>query len=265
VEAGGETLWLDPDLRLAPFATIPSTVLDVDALVLPDPGEEPAAARTPAVGGVEERREADVRIAIEPDGGATVEGEERYTGAAGAAAKEAVERLDASERRQVVEGMLAQGFRGLSLDEAVWLGEDQAEAPLAIRWRGKVPRLARRTEAGLVVDAAILPARLGARYVQMATRETPLLVAVPERVVQRVELVAPRGHAPAAAEPRSLRSEFGTFSRIERVEGRTLVRVDRLELLRGRISPDRFPAFAAFVAGVDAIQESPATIRVERE
>jgi tetratricopeptide (TPR) repeat protein len=260
VEAGGETAWLDPSLRVAPFGAIPSSVLDVEALLLPEPGEEPQVVRTPGRAPVEERREVVARIALDADGGATIEGEDRYHGAAGAAAKAAIERLDASDRRQVVEGMLARSFRGVSLSEAAMLGEDDPEAPLVIRWRGKVPQLARAANGGLVLDAPLLPARLGARFVQVAARGTPLLLQIPERSLQRVEIVAPEGLAPVASQARSVESPFGTFARTDRVAGRTLVREERLELSRGRVAPDRYAEFAAFAGAVDAAQEQALAI-----
>jgi len=267
VEAGGETAWLDPGLRVAPFGAIPSTVLDVEALVLPEPGEEPEVVRTPARAAVEERREVVVRIALDAGGGAAVEGEDRYLGAAGAAAKAAVERLGASERRQVIESMLARSFRGVTLDEAVMLGEDDPEAPLVIRWRGRTPRFATVSSPGeggagarLSLDAPVLPDRLGARFVQVAARKTPLVLQIPERSVQRMEIVAPEGYAPAAAPPRTVESPFGAFSRADRVEGRTLVREAKLELARGRIAPERYPEFAAFAGAVDAVQEETMAI-----
>lgn len=260
VEAGGETVWLDPGLRVAPFGALPSTVLDVEALLLPEPGEAPEVVRTPARAPVEERREVVARIVLDADGGAAVEGEDRYHGAAGAAAKAAVERLDAADRRQVIEGMLARSFRGVALSEAAMVGEDDPEAPLVIRWRGRVPRLARPADGGLALDAPLLPARLGARFVQVAARATPLLLQIPERSSQRLEIVAPEGLLPAAAEATAIEGPFGAFSRTERVEGRTLVREETLDLARGRIPPDRYPDFAAFAGAVDAAQERPLAI-----
>jgi hypothetical protein len=259
VEAGGEPLWLDPGLRVGPFATIPSTALDVEALVLPAPGEAAEVVRTPARTRVEERREVEVRIALDADGGATVEGEDRYHGAAGAAAKGAVEQLDSSERRQVIEAMLARSFSGIVLSEAVLIGEDDAEGPFVVRWKGRVPRLARSAGGGLVLDEPVLPALLGARFVQVAGRSTPLLLQIPERLAQRVEIVAPEGIVPVASPARAAQGPFGAFSRTERVDGRTLVREERLELARGRIAPERYPDFAAFAAEVDAAQELPAS------
>jgi tetratricopeptide (TPR) repeat protein len=258
VTAGGETFWLDPTQRLAPFGAIPSGVLDVEALVLPLPGEPLETARTPARALVEEGRTLAIRVALRPDGSAALEGTDRYDGMMAAAAKGALERLAANERRQAVEAMLARSFGGFAAREVTVEGEDDPEKPLVIRWAGEASDVARAVEGGVVVDALVFPARLGARYVQVAARRTALLVPTPERGTQRIELVAPEGLAPRAAPPARVETPFGTFSREERVEGRTLVREESLRLERARVSPDRYAEFAAFAAAVDAIQERPA-------
>jgi hypothetical protein len=158
----------------------------------------------------------------------------------------------------VVEAMLARSFRGLSLSSVELLGEDDPAAPLTIRWRGTVPHLARETNGGLVVDAAILPAQLGARLVQLAARATPLLLEMPEVVDQRVEITAPAGFAAQAAPPAAVDGPFGAFSRTERADGGTLVREDRYVVRRARIPPERYPEFASFAAALDQLQERPA-------
>jgi hypothetical protein len=137
-------------------------------------------------------------------------------------------------------------------------GEGDPAAPFQVRWRGTVPALARPANGGLVLDATLVPARLGARFVQVAARTTPLLVPVGERVTARIEIVAPEGHAPEPGPAGAVEGPFGTFVLAERADGRTLVREERLVLSRGRIAPDRYPDFAAFAAGVDHLQERPA-------
>jgi len=258
IEAGGEPLWHDPAYRIAPLGTVPSTVLGAEALVLPEPGEPLEVVRTPERAGAEERREVAIRITLAADGSASIEGEDRYHGAAGAAAKEAVERLDASERRQVVEAVLARTFRGASLAAAEMLGEEDPRVPFTVRWRGTVPGLARAANGGLVLDAAIVPARLGARFVQVAARTTPLVVGVGEVVDARIEVVAPEGFAPEPAPAGAVDGAYGTFARTERANERTLVREERLVLRRTRVPPERYAEFASFAATVDHLQERPA-------
>jgi hypothetical protein len=85
IEAGGAPLWHDPALRLAPLGTIPPSLVGCEAIVLPDPGEPLEVATTPERAAVEERRELALRLALGADGGASVEGEERFHGASSAA------------------------------------------------------------------------------------------------------------------------------------------------------------------------------------
>jgi hypothetical protein len=233
-------------------------VLGVEALVLSEPGEPLEVVRTPERAVAEEKRELAVRIALGADGSATVEGEDRYLGAAAAAAKAAVERLDATERRQVVEAMLARTFPGVALAAAEMTGEQDAAAPFVVRWRGAVPGLARAVNGTLVLDAPVLPARLGARFVQVAARTTPLVVPVGELVEARVEIVAPEGFVPAPAAPAAVDGEFGGFARAERAAGRALVREDRLVPARGRVPPERYADFSGFASAVDQLQERAA-------
>jgi hypothetical protein len=169
IEAGGETIWHDPTWRVAPLGTLPSNVLGVEALVLAAPGEPLEVVRTPERPIEEDRREVTVSIALRPDGSATAFGEERYTGASAAAAKAAIERLDRSDRRQVIEGMLARTFRGIALSQAEILGEDDPSAPVTLRWRGEVSALAR------VADGSASPStrRSCPRGSRRASRSSP--------------------------------------------------------------------------------------------
>ncbi len=261
IEAGGETIWHDPSLRLAPLGTVPEAVLGVEAIVVPLPGEPLEVARTPERAAVPDRRESKVRIVLAPDGSAELEGEDLFVGASAASAKAAVERLDAAERRQLVEATLARTFRGLTLANAEILGEADPAAPFALRWKGTVAGLARAGNGGLVLDAPLLPARLGARWVQVASRATPLVVTVPDRSEQRIELVAPPGFLPEPAPPFASDGPYGSFARTERAEGRSLVREERLLVRRGRVPAESYPDFASFATAVDRVQQAPTTLR----
>lgn len=257
---GPSPVWLDTTLRQDPFGVLGSSLLDCEALLLPEPGEPLRVVRTPARTAVPGARDATVRIVLAKDGSAEVQGEDRYLGASAAAAKAAIEPLDGSRRRQAVEGLLARSFRGLALEDAAFEGEDDPEAPLVIRWKAKVPALARSSGDGLVLDAPVLASRLGARYVQRGSRTFPLQLATEERTRVRVELVPPPGLTVSASGSRDVATPFGRFSRVERVEGGALVREDRLDIPRARVPPERYPDFAAFAASVDQIQDAPVRI-----
>jgi hypothetical protein len=257
VEVGAEAAWLDPGLRQAPFGAIPSVLLSCEALLLPEPGEAPRAVRTPDRVEPGDGQEVEVEIVLGPDGEAALSGAERYRGHAGAAAKAAIERLDAEGRRRVVEGVLARSFHGVAVEAFSIEGEEEPDAPLQVRWRARASGLARPAGGGLRLDRSILPFRISARYVQLAARQTPLLIASPERTIQRVRIVPPSGLAPLPGPAVAIEGPGARYVRSERVEEGSLVREERLEIDRARVSPERYPAFAEFAGRVDAVQQAP--------
>jgi cellulose synthase operon protein C len=254
---GGETFWLDVGQRLAPFGALHPAVLDAEALVIGRPGEALEAIRTPAKARVEELRTVQLDLQLAPDGSAEVRGVDRYEGWAAGAVRGELEQLEPAERARSVEGMLARTFRGLAVESVDVDGEDDAEAPLVIRWRGRVPGLARVAGDALVLDAPIHPARLSGRFVRVASRRTPLLLGQDERVAQTVRITPPPGFTSRAGDRVELDGALGTFARAERVEENRLVREERLALKRGRYAPDAYPAVASFAAAVDEVQERP--------
>lgn len=255
VEQGGRVFWLDPSTRYTPFGVLPQAARGCEALVLPGPGEAPEVARTPQGDG--EGREATLRIALDRDGGAAIEGEERYLGFDGAAARAALERLDAPARKQAVEQSLARSFRGLALESLEVEGERRADGPLTLRWRARAPSVAHLADGHATAEATVYPLRLGARFVQRAARSTPLLVAVEERGTLRLEVTLPPGAEPPPGLTQDVKTRFGAYRRSERWNGKTLVREERFELERGRIGPEAYPEFVRFAAAVDEAQGQP--------
>jgi hypothetical protein len=261
VRAGGQVAWLDLSARMTPFGAIPAWLADCEALVLPGPGEAPSVDRTPGPAGSDVKQD-ELRIALSQDGGGELSGTERYPGWLGAMLKAQLEPLDATQRRQAVESMLTRSFQGIAVAEASFEGEDDPDAPLVIRWRGRSPQLARPSNGGLVLESALLPADLAGRYVRLATRATPVLLQTLERSAARIEIVPPAGLRVEAEAPSRLATPFGEYERTDRTEGGRLVRSERLEVGRARIPPDRYADFSAFAAAVDALQEQP--IRLTR-
>ncbi len=258
VRAGAEVAWLDPSTRQNPFGAVPGWLAGCEALVLPQAGEPPLLDRTPERAVEEDGREVGIRVALAADGTGELTGTDRYRGVLGAMLKAQLEPLDQSQRRQALEGMLSKSFQGIALAELTFEGEDDPAAPLLIRWKGRA-RIARPDGAGLLIDASPLPARLGSRYVRLASRATPLLLASPERSTLRLELVPPPGLQAVAEPPARLESGFGSYLRTDTPAGPGggLLREERLELARGRIRPERYRDFAAFAASVDGLQEGP--------
>jgi Flp pilus assembly protein TadD len=256
VRLGDRTLWLDPSVRWAPFGAIPSGSRDADALVLPRPGESLQAVRTPADAG-EDRYEVELKIAVSPNGDAVLEGSERFTGFDAAGAKTALEQVDARGRRQVVEHGLGRSFRGLSLERVEVEGERRTGEPLVIRYRARVPGLARPTGGRLVIDAVPFPARLSVRFAQLGARETPLLLGSAERASVRIVVLPPPGATPVPSPTRDVTGAHGRYRREEALQNGALVRKDQIELGRSRLPPAEYSTFVRFAAEVDEAQAVP--------
>ncbi len=260
VEAGGRVAWADPSLRGTPYGVLAPDLRGAEALVLPAPGEAVQAARTPPDDG-SDRRTIELHVALDGEGGAAVEGTDRYLGFEAAGLRSALERIDVQSRRQALERALAGSFGGVQLETLEIEGERDLDRPLLLHWRARAGPWARFEEGRVVVDAPILPARLGARFLQRATRETPILVASDERVTLTLEVVPPPGYLPEPAAPYEVDGRFGRYRRTERSEGGRLLRQDVYDLARGRIAPSDAVAFSGFASSVDGAQETPMVFR----
>lgn len=256
VEHGGRVYWLEAGAPQVPFGALPGALRGAEAIVLPAPGEEPLLAQVPGDDGGD-RRELALRVGLDGEGAATVEGTERYHGYDAAAYKASLEHVDPQQRRQAMEQTLARGFRSARLESLAFEGEADPDAPLVVRWRLRVPEWARAEEGRLVVEGPVQPPRLTARYARLPARETPLLVGSGETMEMRLEVTPPPGYRPAPREAVSIEGRFGAYRRAERVEGGRLVREDRYHLERGRIAPGDYPPFASFAASVDEAQAAP--------
>ncbi|MGB8931802.1 MAG: hypothetical protein WCC48_11200, partial [Anaeromyxobacteraceae bacterium] len=261
IRAAGRELWIDPDERNAPFGSLPASALDAEALVLPAPGEPLEVARTPKKAAVPSRRATGVRVRIDASGRAGVEVTDRYSGNSAGVIRSALERFDAIARRRIFEQTVSAVFRGgAALDALEFQGAEDREGDLTIVYRASVPDFARPDGGALVVESPILPARLGETFVRLAERRLPLLLSPQDPLEQRTEIVAPDGLALRAAPEVKLSSRWGDFRRAERLEGKTLVREERIALFPARVAPSDYTDFARFVTEIDAVQGAPLRI-----
>jgi hypothetical protein len=256
VERGGAVQWLDLTLRGAPYGTFPNAIGGMSAMVLPAPGEAVTYDRTSEPGS-NDRRTTRVHVALDADGSATVDGTELYTGFDAAAIRSGLEKMDTAARRQGLEQALARSFRSPELLDLSVDGENALGGPLTLHWRLKVPRWVRIDGDSASVDTSPFPMQLGARFVQRASRESPMLVAYDERSTLQLTVTPPPGWRAVPVPPAQTDSPFGRYRRVERVENGELVREDLYDLRRGRIAPADFRAFSSFASTVDSAQEVP--------
>jgi hypothetical protein len=256
VESGGRVAWLDPSLRWTPYGVLGPDFRGVEALVLPAPGEQVQVTTTPPDDRAN-RRIVTVRVALEADGGASVEGTDRYGGFEAAGLRSALEQMDAQSLRQALERALAGSFGSVRLTSVDVEGERDVDRPLVLRWRARARHWARVEDGRVVVDTPVVPARLGARFLQRATRETPILIGASERSTLALEVVPPPGFTPTPAAPCEIASRYGRYRRTETSESGGILRREEYDLERGRVAPTEVAAFSAFAASVDGAQEAP--------
>jgi len=246
-------IWLDPATRFAPFGALAPQAQGVSAWILPEPGETGAMRTTTPVHDGPAGREVELRLALGEDGVLRGEGRERYLGFEAAAARSGLEQMDADRRRQVVEGSLAGAFPGLTLQSLDIAFE---EGVVEVRYAFEQPNATRsRGDGRQALQLSALEADLGRRYLARASRETPLLVAAPERAAVTLHLELPQGAVvEGGVEAAREHGPFGDYRRDVGVEGRTVAIREQLLVERGRVEPARYADFADWVSAVDRAQ-----------
>ena len=246
--------WFTSMYRLGPPFGLPALLRGQEAWLLPEPGEEPQRLRTPELPSEPEGREVSFQLALAADGTATGSGRDRYQGFEAAGLKDALERFDAGQRKQAVEGTLGRGLRGLSLDSLSTEGEGDLGGAASLIYQLHAP-LGTQDGDKLIVPASLLPQRLSRRWVQTAERTLPLLLDSGDHEKSRVTLALPAGlHLAQAAQPVERHTPFGDFSWSAREEGGKLLLDEEVTLPLQRIAPEQYPAFAAFARAVDEAQ-----------
>ena len=242
--------WIDPTYRLAPFGELPAFLREQDAWVVPDPGEEPQQIRTPAAF-VDDGRDIALRFTLDGGGGAEGTGRDNHVGFEAAGLKDALERLDETQRKQAIESMLSRGLRGVELDSLSVEGESEIGGAATAVYGMRV-QMARKDGPQLFVPGSLVPQRLARRFVQRAERTLPLLVESTEKQATRAEIALPDGfHLRDAPPPVSIKTPFGEFSWSAHERGGRLVIEETFLMPRQRVAPAQYPQFAEFARRVD--------------
>jgi len=250
IDLPGGAAWVDPTWRLAPFDRLPAFLRGQDALVVPEPGEEPQQIRIPA-GPADDGREVSLQISLDAAGGAVGSGRDRHLGFEAAGLKDALERYDETQRKQAVESMLGRGLRGIELESLAAEGESEVGGPTTLVYGLRV-HLARRDGAQLFLPASLLPQRLSRRWVQKAERALPLLIDSPEKQTTRAEIALPKDfHLRSPPAKVALSTPYGEFSWTAReVRGRLVIE-ESFAVPQQRVPPSRYAEFADFARRVD--------------
>jgi hypothetical protein len=252
---GGAPVWLDPLVRFGPFGELPEQALgNREAYVLPEPGRKAAKAVTPAPR-PKLPKEITLDLALSPDGRLSGSGVERYQGMEAARLAEALDALGPEQRNQALQSALSRYFGGAELSALKLDLTKEVGAPLVVRYSFAAPHFARREGDALVLPPITFPARLGKRYVQLGTRQTPLYIDETERTRTVVKLTLPEGARVLGLTPEvKTGNRFGAFTRRES-QAKNVVTIEedyRLDL--ARVPPREYEDFSQFAGEVDLIQ-----------
>jgi hypothetical protein len=193
---------------------------------------------------------------------------QRLTGSAAVAFRRYLKDLPKSDlARELERQALGVHFPGVTLTSVSVDHLDDPDEPLTLAVRMHVPRFARRhADGSLEVPTSPLPLRIARRYVAVASRVTPLVVAPDEAIhtVMHVRLAdgfALAGDLPAAVSLAAPASAGG-FRHVVRAEpGGFTATTDSAFVSFARIPPADYERFVRFAAAVDASEER--VVRVE--
>jgi hypothetical protein len=253
--------FVDPGYRLAPFDALPAFARGQDAWVMPEPGEEPQRIRTPeAEGNAGSGRRMTLTLTLDGEGGARGVGHDSYLGFDGASLKEALERIDESQRKQAIETMLGRGLRRVELEKLSAEGEGDPGVPAVLHYEIRA-QVARREGNRLIVPGSLLASRLSRRFVEKAERSLPLLVDAPEKLALTTRIALPPGtHLRGAPAAIVIATDQGRFRWSARESEGALLVEEELDIPQQRIAPDRYKAFAELCRKVDEAEAQDLTI-----
>lgn len=241
-------VWLTVGNKFAPFGYVPAELRGAPAFLLVTGA--PERVQIPTTGardGVLYRAE----VTLTDDGSARLSLTETFEGKLGMGLRNAFSQLPTAQQHDVLESkLLGRALRGAHLESHEIQALDDLDAPLSLKM--KVSMLGFATpEGNALVITPPFAARL-AGYATLPSRETPLLIAEAQRsdVSLRVQLPAGVG-APELPAPRTLAWRGIRVDLKDRLEGRVLVIERVVDVPAGRVRPEEYAEFAAFVREAD--------------
>ncbi|HLL52101.1 MAG TPA: hypothetical protein VK447_01060, partial [Myxococcaceae bacterium] len=255
-------VWLDPLVRFGPYAELPEQASgNREAFVFPEPGRKPGKATTPPLK-ARPPKEISLELTLSPDGKLSGSGAERYQGMEAARLAEALDALGPEQRNQALQSALSRYFGGAELSSLKLELTKEVGAPLVVRYSFVAPQFARREGDTLVLPPVTFPARLGKRYVQIGTRQTPLYIDETERTHTLAKLTLPEGMRVEGLTPEvKTGGRYGSFVRRESQAKNVVTIEEDYRLDMARIPPREYEDFSQFAGEVDLIQAHDLVVR----
>jgi cellulose synthase operon protein C len=247
---GARPVFLYLGQRGAPFGYVPAMVRGQEALVLAGDGPR---VTIPAGPPDADAHTVDFQVRLRADGSAEAAVVETFRGAGAVSWRGNLEGVPAAVLDQRFdEGYVSRLVPGARLTELSIEGRDEPEAPLVLRYRFDTPALGRRQGNAWVIPSFV-PPHMAARYASVAGRTSSQVVAPSIDQKLTVEMELPAGARAARPQaPAHLRGPGGAEVKVRTEQrGQTIVIERELKVPLMRVSPEGYPAWAAFCRGAD--------------
>ena len=244
----GLDLYLDATAENSGLRELPD--LDQDAQVLrldPWSNTPPVLSRIPMQSPETNKVTATALYQLDASGDAIVELEESIQGSSAGRLRGRFQ--DATRRDANIAQLLAAQHPGTELESAEYDNLDRLGAPVVIRARARMPRLAVRSGTSLEIPTALEPGLKLKQMTPLGSRRQPLIVVSLE-LEENVDryLLPPGAKVVGLPAPVEIENRFARWSRVFSVEdgtdGRqTVTSKVRWELGVDRIAPKDYPEF----------------------
>ncbi len=192
---------------------------------------------------------ASARFVIDEDGDATADLVETVRGTSAGRLRARLQ--DATRRDALIAEIIAGQHPGTTLETASYENLDILGAPVTIRARVTLPRLAQRSDRILELPLVLEPGHRLLQLAPLATRTQPLMFTQTELEDNTDVYVLPPGtRLVEVPPPVEVVSPFGRWSMEVRQDGAEVVSKSRWQIDVTRIEPADYPAFRRFLEDV---------------
>ncbi|NUO54422.1 MAG: hypothetical protein HOV80_36730, partial [Polyangiaceae bacterium] len=241
-------VWLTVGDKYAPFGYLPSSLRGQPATMLDTSLTKVTTTTGGPPDGVSHEGEADLRA----DGSATVRLEQKYTGRLAIDLRNAIQQLPEDRLKDIIEAKLvAQAIPGGRLRSMEIEGLVDLDEPLTLKLVIEASTFAKRSGDDLVLspplDVSLAP------LAALERRETPLVIApgMAIRVAVKLRVKLPAGAKVGSLAPAKGENGGRTFVANDRLEDGALVLDRVVDVPAGRVAPEAYAEFSAFVRAAE--------------
>lgn len=249
-------LYLLPQLQQAPVGYLPPALAGAQVASVDRPGAAPWRLPLDAAA---EARQSRIDVQLRADGSAVIRGQEQIRGVLALRLRAALRRVPMRRLRPYLErAFFLRSFAGASLETLQFEHAKEPDRSLVMRYRVRVPQLARPDKAGLRLPVALFASRLSRQLARLPARRLSLQAGPvgPHRLSATIHLPAGfRARGPFRSV--ALTEPYGRYGqRVTRaLSGAPVVHIERLLILPYQvIAPKSYAGFSQFCADVDRVE-----------